>query len=117
MGTPFPRLFEPVRLGQLELRNRIVMPPMGTGYGSEDGFVTEQLKDYYAARARGGVGLVIVEVACVDAPVGKAFKRQLRIDDDRFLPGLSELVHTVKQHGAKIAIQLHHAGSEAKSHI
>jgi len=76
-----------------------------------------QLKDYYGARARGGVGLVIVEASCVDAPAGKGWERQLMIDDDRFVPGLAELVHVVKQQGAKIAIQLHHAGSEARSSI
>lgn len=117
MSVRFPRLFQPFRLGRLELRNRIVMPPMATKYSSEDGFVTDRLKDYYAARARGGVGLVIVEASCVDAPVGKGFQRQLVIDDDRFLPGLAELVHVVKQEGAKIAIQVHHAGSEATSSV
>lgn len=117
MSLRFPRLFQPFRLGQLELRNRIVMPPMATRFSSEDGFVTEQLRDYYAARARGGVGLVIVEASCVDAPAGKGWQSQLMIDDDRFVPGLAELVHVVKEQGAKIAIQLHHAGSETMSSI
>ncbi|MBE9470236.1 MAG: FAD-dependent oxidoreductase [Chloroflexi bacterium] len=117
MSLRSPRLFQPFRLGQLELRNRIVMPPMATRFSSEDGFVTEQLKDYYAARARGGVGLVIVEASCVDAPAGKGWQSQLMIDDDRFVRGLAELVHVVKEQGAKIAIQLHHAGSEARSSI
>ncbi|TET13193.1 MAG: NADH oxidase, partial [Dehalococcoidia bacterium] len=93
MSLRFPQLFQPFRLGQLELRNRIVMPPMATRYSSEDGFVTEQLKDYYAARARGGVGLVIVEASCVDAPAGKGWQSQLMIDDDMFVRGLAELVH------------------------
>jgi len=93
------------------------MPPMATKYSSEDGFVTDQLKDYYAARARGGVGLVIVEASCVDAPAGKGWQRQLMIDDDRFVRALAGLVHVVKQHGAKIAIQLHHAGPETRSSI
>ncbi|MCK4581637.1 MAG: FAD-dependent oxidoreductase, partial [Dehalococcoidia bacterium] len=117
MSLQFPRLLQPFRLGQLELRNRIVMPPMATRFSSEDGFVTEQLRDYYAARARGGVGLVIVEASCVDAPAGKGWQSQLMIDDDRFVRGLAELVHVVKEQGAKIAIQLHHAGSEARSSI
>ncbi len=90
MNARFWRLVQPFRLGSLELRNRIVMPPMVTSYGSEDGLVTEQLKGYYAARSRGGVGLVIVEAACIDAPAGKIIKRQLQIDDDRFVPGLTE---------------------------
>jgi 2,4-dienoyl-CoA reductase-like NADH-dependent reductase (Old Yellow Enzyme family)/thioredoxin reductase len=117
MSLRFPQLFQPFRLGQMELRNRIVMPPMATKYSSQDGFVTDQLKDYYAARAHGGAGLVIVEASCVDAPAGKGFQRQLLVDHDRFVPGLVELVDVVKQQGAKIAIQLHHAGSEARSSI
>ncbi len=117
MNLQFPRLFEPFHLGHLELKNRIVMPPMVTNYGSVDGFVTTQLKDYYAARAQGGVGLIIVEAICVESHAGKGLVRQLLIDDDRFIPGLTDLVQAVKQHGAKIAIQLHHAGSEAQKSI
>ncbi len=117
MSLRFPQLFQPFRLGELELRNRIVMPPMATKYSSHDGFVTDQLKDYYAARAHGGVGLVIVEASCVDAPTGKGFQRQLLVDHDRFVAGLAELVDVVKQGGANIAIQLHHAGLEARSSI
>ena len=117
MSTQFPLLFQPFRIGQMELKNRIVMPPMVTNYGSEDGFVTEQLKDYYEARARGGVGLIIVEATCVESREGKGLQRQLLIDDDRFIPGLSDLVQAVKQHGAKIAIQLHHAGSEGRQSL
>jgi len=90
---------------------------MVTNYGSEEGFVTEQLKDYYAARARGGVGLIIVEATCVESHAGKGLQRQLLIDDDRFVPGLSDLVQAVKKHGAKIAIQLHHAGSEGRQSL
>ena len=76
MSVQFPRLFEPFRLGELELKNRIVMPPMVTNYGSADGFVTEQLKDYYAARARGGTSLIIVEAICVESHAGKGLVRQ-----------------------------------------
>ncbi|MFC1858090.1 FAD-dependent oxidoreductase [Thermodesulfobacteriota bacterium] len=117
MSLQFPLLFEPFRLGSLELKNRIVMPPMVTYYGSEDGFVTERLKHYYAARARGGAGLIIVEATCIERQAGKGFERQIFIDDDAFIPGLSELVQEVKQHGAKIAIQIHHVGSEGRQSV
>ena len=117
MSPEFPLLFQPFRLGKMELRNRIVMPPMVTNYASEGGFVTEQLKDYYSARARGGAGLVIVEASCMESHAGKGLKRQLRIDDDRSIPGLRELAGEVKRAGAKIAIQIHHAGSETSSHL
>lgn len=115
--TTFPHLFQPARIGNLELKNRLVMAPMATNYGSEEGFVTERQIAYYAARARGGTGLVVVEAACVDVPEGKELKEQLRIDDDRCLPGLTRLASAIKQGGAKAAIQIHHAGSETSAKI
>jgi 2,4-dienoyl-CoA reductase-like NADH-dependent reductase (Old Yellow Enzyme family)/thioredoxin reductase len=108
------RLWQPFRIGQMELRNRIVMPPMVTRYGSEDGYVTERTRNYYEARARGGASLLIVEATYIH-PQGWAFENQLGISDDKFLPGMSELVQVVHRHGAKIAVQLHHGGREAKS--
>jgi 2,4-dienoyl-CoA reductase-like NADH-dependent reductase (Old Yellow Enzyme family)/thioredoxin reductase len=110
----FVKLFQPVSIGQMSIRNRLVMPPMGTNYATLDGYVTQRSKDYYEARARGGVGLIIVEVTCVDSPVGKTIIRQLAIDDDKFIPGLRELAQTIQRHGAKAAVQLHHAGRAAK---
>ncbi len=116
MSVRFRNLFQPIRLGELELKNRIVMAPMVTNY-SDNGFVTEQIKEYYSARARGGVGMVIVEACCVEAPAGQISRGQLRIDDDGFIAGLSELATAVKQNGARIMLQLHHAGSQTTSGI
>jgi len=113
MNSDLSSLFEPFAHGKLALKNRIVMPPMVTNYASVEGFVTEQTKRHYVRRSKGGAGLLIVEATCVDAPEGKGFVRGLQIDDDEFIPGLSELVDTVRHHGAKIGIQLHHAGSQA----
>ncbi|MEW5784930.1 MAG: FAD-dependent oxidoreductase [Bacillota bacterium] len=110
----YRHLLAPGKIGGMELRNRVVMPPMGTNYADLDGFVTEQLIDYYRARAEGGVGLIIVEVAAV-APEGKAIKRQLGIWADKFIPGLRALAGAIKSHGAKAAIQLHHAGRQTSS--
>ncbi len=107
-------MFEPVRIGTMTVRNRIVMPPMATGFATEDGLVTQKHLDYYAARARGGAGLIIVEFACVDFPVGKV-GRQLAIDHDRCLPGLRQLAEAIKGNGARAAIQIHHAGREART--
>lgn len=115
--TLFPRLFESARIGEIELKNRIVMPAMGTNLGTPEGYVTEQIKDYYEERAKGGVGLVIVEVTCIDSPTGKTVARQLVVDDDRFISGLSELAEAIHRHGAKAVLQLHHAGRGAKSAI
>jgi len=111
------RLFEPARIRQMELKNRIVMPPMGTNFGTPEGYVTEQMKDYYEERAKGGVGLVTVEVTCIDSPTGKTIARQLVADDDKFIPGLSKLVEVIHRHGAKAVLQLSHAGRGARSTI
>ena len=117
ISAAFKKLFEPVRIGQMHIRNRIVMPGMNTGLSTEDGYVTQQMKDYYEERAKGGVGLIIVEINCVDFPRGKAVVRQLAIDDDKFIPGLRELAQVIQKHGAKAALGLHHAGNAAKQAI
>lgn len=110
-GKAKPSLWEPVRLGGLLLRNRTVMPAMGTGYASVGGEVTPRLTAYLRTRAEGGVGLIITEVMAVH-PLGKGFASELGIYDDSFLPGLSELARAVKGAGAAVAAQLHHAGRE-----
>ncbi len=107
-------LGEPFRIGAMELRNRFVMPPMVTEYANEEGYVTERSRNYYAARARGGVGLIIVEATYVDEP-GKAFKNQLAISRDQYIPGLTTLAEAIHKGGARASIQLHHGGRMAKS--
>jgi 2,4-dienoyl-CoA reductase-like NADH-dependent reductase (Old Yellow Enzyme family)/thioredoxin reductase len=111
----FKRLFEPVRIGTMVLKNRIVMLPHATNFATGDGFVTEQLKNYYAHRAR-EVGLVIIEIGCVDTPLGKGVVRELHLDDDKYIPGLIELVQVIHDNGAKISFQLHHAGPNSAGH-
>lgn len=113
----FPKLFEPTRIGQMELKNRIVLPPMGTNMGTPDGQVTDKIISYYEQRAKGGVGLVIVETTCIDAPVGKTTAYQLAIDNDRFIPGLSRIAEVIHRHGARAVLQLQHGGRGAKSAI
>jgi 2,4-dienoyl-CoA reductase-like NADH-dependent reductase (Old Yellow Enzyme family)/thioredoxin reductase len=113
----FPKLFEPGLIGSLELKNRLVMPPMATNYATEDGEVTQRQIDYYEERAKGGVGLIIVEFSVVDSPIGKGTMRQIVIDHDRFIPALSKLAAAIKRHGAKAAIQIHHAGRQTSSKI
>lgn len=110
-------IFRPGRIGSMTLRNRMVLPAMGTNLGTEGGYVTDRLKNYHRARAKGGVGLSIVELVCVDPPKGKVSPRQLCIDDDRFIPGLRELARVIRQEDARAAIQLHHTGAATKSSI
>jgi 2,4-dienoyl-CoA reductase-like NADH-dependent reductase (Old Yellow Enzyme family)/thioredoxin reductase len=103
------RLFQPGTIGGMTVPNRIVMPPMVTEYAAPGGYITPTITNYYAERAKGGTGLVIVEAACVD-PRGRAFNRQIAIYNDEFLPGLRELAGAIKASGARAAIQIHHAG-------
>jgi len=108
--TQLKNLFNPIVIGALELKNRIVVPPHVTLLANEMGFVTERLINYHIERAKGGVGLIIIEPASVESPRGNIVPRQLRIDRDKFMVGLGELTEAVHSYGAKIAVQLIHAG-------
>ncbi len=96
----------------LTVRNRFVLPGMVTDMAVDGGYVTERLLSYYEERAKGGVGLVIVEATSIDVS-GKTFLRGLDISDDRFIPGLRLLAERVHSHGAAVAIQLQHGGGRA----
>ncbi|MFC1981666.1 FAD-dependent oxidoreductase [Chloroflexota bacterium] len=112
--SKFEKLFEPGRIGQMNIRNRIVMPAMANALGcTDDGFATELTTDYYEARAKGGAGLLIVGSTCIDYPVGVSGKPRLVIDDDKYIPGLSRVTQAIHRHGGKAALQLQHAGSAA----
>jgi len=111
------KLLGPVKIGTLELRNRIVMPAMGTNYANRDGSVSDRLLEYYSERAKGGAGLIILEVTCIDSPIGKTIANQLCIHDDAMVPGLKTLAQSIQARGAKAAVQLHHAGRRADAKI
>ena len=109
MSDRFQRLFEPGRIGNMEVKNRIAMAPMGTQMYA-DGFVTDQLKAYYEARAQGGAGLITIDHLKISYPVGAGKKGTARIDDDKFIPGLTELLQVVHRYGTKMVAQLGHMG-------
>ena len=111
MSAQLKHLFSPIRINRLELKNRAVMPAMGTGYGNPDGTVSERLVAYLGRRAQGGAGLIITEVCAID-PVGKGFPTELCAFDDRFIPGLRTIADEIHKHGSACAVQLHHAGRE-----
>lgn len=102
----------PLSLGKKVIKNRIVMPAMGTGLASIQGEVTPALLRYYEERARGGAGAIVVEIACVDSPEGKASMTQLCIDRSELIPGLAELAETIKAYDCLAMVQLHHAGRQ-----
>src|SRR5580698_8459939 len=95
-------LLTPARIGPVEIKNRIVMPPMTTRLADAEGHVTDDTVAYYMARVRGGVGLITVEMASPNR-AGRHRRRELGIYDDRFLPGLTRLVAEIHAGGAMAA--------------
>lgn len=109
-------LLTPARIGDVEIRNRIVLPSMTTRAADAEGFVTEDTLAYYQARVGGGVGLVTVEMASPEKD-GRHRHHELGIYDDRFLPGLAGLVDLIHRGGAKASIQLGHGGGHTRIDI
>jgi NADPH2 dehydrogenase len=103
-------LFSEISLRNHKIKNRIVMPPMVcAGFTEEDGLLTIKNIERYRERARGGVGLIIVEATCVD-PAGKLSKTQLGLWSDDQIRGFSRLAEYCHEHEAKVLVQIHHAG-------
>ena len=109
----YQNLFKPLTVKGMTLKNRIVMPPMGTNYGGQFGDFTEDHIKYYELRAKGGTGLIIIENACVDFPLGSNGTTQIRIDHDRYIPALYKLTETLHRYGANVSIQINHSGASA----
>lgn len=115
MKSKYSHIFEPFTVQRMTTKNRIVMTPMGTNFGEQNGEMSFLHINYYEQRAKGGVGLLIVENASVDDPLGSNGTTQLRIDKDNYIPRLFNLCERVHKHGACIAIQINHAGASAMS--
>ncbi len=113
MPPAFQALLQPGRIGRLELRNRIVMAPMGSNFAEDSGHCGERIQAYYEARAKGGAGLLTMGVCSIAFPAGTAEPYQVGVSRDDFIPGLAEVARRAHRHGAKIAMQLQHAGKTA----
>ena len=105
-------LLTPIRIRSMEVANRVVMPPMGTGLGIEGGTVSEANLAYMKRRAQSGAGLIITEIVEVH-PLGATSPRALGVWDDKFIPGLKKFAAVVHAQEGKIAMQLHHCGRES----
>ena len=115
MKTHYLKIFEPITVKRMTIRNRIAMTPMGTNYGETSGEMSNRHMNYYSLRAKGGVGLIILENANVEYPVGSNGTSQIRIDHDSFMPRYYQLVENLHKNGATVAIQINHAGASASS--
>lgn len=111
--SDYQHLLKPGKIGGLTLRNRIIMAPMGSNYADEDGHCSERIQAFYEARAKGGVGLITMGSIAIAFPAGTAEPYQVGISKDEFIPGLKALTDRVHAHGAKISVQLQHAGKTA----
>ncbi|MBQ3087977.1 MAG: FAD-dependent oxidoreductase [Clostridia bacterium] len=116
MNTKYPHLLSPARIGKVELRNKTVMAAMGMSQ-ADNGFVNTAVLNHYAERAKGGVGAIIVEVTCVDAPLGLNTKGMLVIDDDKYIPGMTQLADVIHEGGSKAFLQISHTGRGARRAI
>jgi len=116
MSSNYAHLLSPGNIGTMKLKNRIVMSPMVRNFATTDGVITQSLMDHYAARAKGGAGLIIVEASYVH-PSGRVWHQGIGIDDDRDIPGLGALTDAVKQWGSKIEIQLVHGGRQSTTAV
>ena len=108
----FKSLLSPVRIGTLELKNRLVMPAMHTELANEDGTVSEAYLAYLKRRTESGAGLYVIEIAEVH-PWGALGPRCFGIWDDSFIPGLKRIAEVVRHQGSKAALQIHHVGRES----
>ena len=113
----YPLLASPASIGNLELRNRMIMAAMGSNFASEDGHTTEQLTAYYEKRAQGGIGLIILETSAITWPAGASMPNMIGFSKDEFIPSLKSLTQRIHKHGSKIAAQLNHSGKIAQEDV
>lgn len=110
---PYETLLSPMNIGSVTIKNRVVMPAMMLGHGQFNGTPTQQMLDYYEERAKGGVGLIITEIARVNDMEGAGAFAQLAVSHDYHIKPLSKLVSRVHNQNCKIFVQLHHPGRQS----
>ena len=107
----FEKLLEPGKIGPVKTRNRMIKTGAGTFMWHEDELhMNENIKAYYESLARGGVGLLIVESPTIDYPLGARWHQRYRIDDDKYIQGLSELTQVIHKHNCPTFMQMNHDG-------
>lgn len=107
----FPHLFSKASINSMELKNRVILPAMGTKMNDPGGYVSQRLIDYHAARAKGGTGLNTVEVTTVHPTAATPDSPALY--DDKYIPGMTKLADAIREAGGKSCLQLWHGGKVA----
>lgn len=108
----YDMLFSPMKIGNVEINNRIVMAPMCMGFGQYNGCATETMMDYYEERAKGGVGLIFTEITRINDITGASSFGQLGMSHDYQIPALREMADRIHKHNCKIMVELHHPGRQ-----
>ena len=112
----FRKIFEPIKIGNVELKNKLIVPPMVTNFCTEDGIITERFIKYHEARAQGGWGLITIEQTAI-SKTGKGHPCQPGLWSDEHIDGLIKLTERVHAAGGKISVQINHAGRATRSSI
>lgn len=111
------RLFEPIRIGNVDIRNRIVMAPFGGGGGyAENGMMTDRAKAFHVERAKGGTGLILTGLLC-PIPEGATRPQALTLHSDEFIPGLRDMNDAIHAEGGKIGVQISFYGHWMKDGV
>lgn len=108
----YETLFSPIKIGSVEIKNRICMAPMLMDFGQFDGRTTQELMNYYEERAKGGTGLIVTEITRVNDVTGGAAFAQLGMSHDYQIEGMRELADRIHSYGSKLFVQLHHPGRQ-----
>lgn len=111
-NSKYPKLFEPGYIGKMKLRNRTVMPAMGTCIANPDQSISDYMLEYHFARAAGEIGMNVLEITSVEKR-GQGLPCVPGIYSDSFIPGLARLADGIHERGGKLCVQLHHAGRGA----
>lgn len=116
MNHNFPNMFSPINIGTVTVPNRFVVPPMGNNFANTDGSTSERSAAYYEARAKGGFGLITIESTVVYKEA-KGGPRKPCLFSDEVVPSFKRVADACHAYGAKVSIQLQHAGPEGNSKL
>jgi 2,4-dienoyl-CoA reductase-like NADH-dependent reductase (Old Yellow Enzyme family)/thioredoxin reductase len=108
--TDMKMMFTPGYIGSMYLKNRIIMSPLGSRLTDRNGAVTDNMVEFYATRAKGGTGAIIVEATGITYPEAVGSPNHLRLSDNSYIPGHALLVERIHESGAKAIAMLWHAG-------
>ncbi len=112
MATPYKLAFSPGRIGNLELKHRLINSPSIPNFSKRNGQITQREIDYYAEKAKGGYALVFVSATSVNETTARSFTNQPGIQEDAFLAGWRQMAEAIHQYGAKCGAQIFHPGSQ-----